>query len=80
MDGDLFYRILKSSINNLRVNKTLSTFRIHPGQSGSWAPQGRYQQERKILFEREIKNVYYIKTYSYFFKAKSFLFRLFNIA
>jgi glycosyltransferase involved in cell wall biosynthesis len=80
MDGDLFYRILKHSRKTIRVNNPLSNFRIHPGQSGSWAPQGRYQQERKILFEREIKNVYYAKTYSYFFKAKSFLLRLFNIA
>lgn len=80
MDGDLFYRILKQSRKSIRINKPLSTFRIHPGQSGSWAPKGRYQQERKILYEREANNVSFIKIYSYFFKIKVFLYRLFKLA
>ncbi len=80
MDGDLFYRILKYCKNPVRKNRALSTFRIHPGQSGSWAPQGRYQQERQLLFEREKVNIHFFKLYSIFLKAKSFLFRLFNIA
>ncbi len=67
MDGDLFYRILKNSNKTIRSNKVLSTFRIHPNQSCSWAPQGRYQQERKILFEREKLPRYY--SFSFFRKC-----------
>lgn len=66
MDGDLFYRMLKSSSKTIRSNKPLSTFRIHPGQSGSWAPEGRYLHERKVILGYEadlslIKKLFYSK-------------------
>jgi len=80
MDGDLFYRILKYSKNIVRKNKALSTFRIHPGQSGSWAPKGRYQYERALLFEKEKMNKLFYLFYKYFFKARSYFYRLINIA
>lgn len=80
MDGDLFYRILKHCKNPVRINRALSTFRIHPGQSGSWAPQGRYLMERKIIFEREKLKFVPLKLYSCFFKLKSYLLRIFNLA
>ena len=79
MDGDLFYRILKNTRSVIRKNRPLATFRIHPNQSGSWAPKGKYQEERKILFDREIISNNFFKVYSYFFKISSYFLRLLGI-
>ena len=50
MDGDLFTRILREPTAKLiRTPLFLSQFRIHSEQSGSWAPHGRYEYERKLL-------------------------------
>lgn len=81
MDGDLFYRILKNSKKTIRVNKTFSTFRIHPGQSGAWAPLGRYKMERNIITKynssvSNLKKMFYLN----YFKPYTFLLRTLHIA
>lgn len=64
MDGDLFFRMLKFSSKTIRVNTPLSKFRIHPGQSGSWAPEGRYLSERKVILAY-VANISFVKKMFY---------------
>ncbi|MCX7953787.1 MAG: glycosyltransferase [Bacteroidales bacterium] len=79
MDGELFYRILKYSKKTIRVNKVLSTFRIHQNQSNVWAPPGRYQLERRIISEFEPITFLESFYYKFFFKTIVVLYRCFGI-
>ncbi len=79
MDGDLFYRMLKNTKNIVRTNHILSMFRIHENQSGSWAPKGRYQYERKLLKEREKSVLLNSLIYKIFVRLRGYLYRFLNI-
>lgn len=80
MDADLFYRIFKvRNIKIVRVNKVLSLFRIHEGQSHSWSTIDEYQNEIEIIKQREpISILYNFIIRLRIYKAYSLLKRVFN--
>ncbi len=74
MDGDLFTRILAhNKLKTIRSKKPLSEFRIHPEQSISWAPEGRYKEEReRIKKNYKSSNIVIHFWHRFFYKYYSF--------
>lgn len=74
MDGDLFSRFLEvKNIKQIIVKNSFSLFRIHPGQSLSWSPEGRLEKELLQIRERSSYSIFD----KFVFKTK--LFKLYLI-
>lgn len=79
MDADLFYRLFKmKNVKIFRINKVLSLFRIHDGQSHSWSTKEEYQKEIIVIKDREnfnflLKLIVKFKVYKIFLFFKRFL-------
>lgn len=82
MDGDLFSRILAlPGIKSYRTNRILAKFRIHSGQSPSWASsKDRQMEELHLIRSRETYSILFRLLYRMkLFRVYARLLRMFSL-